>query len=140
MTLEEVPLRDELKEGLIKYAEDNNLSPLSLLESLIEDFLIKKEYLVIFDSDAPVEFPALSPIKNIFLRKNGKFQVMKSINKNRMNFMSGNYEEAKTVVEFLESKEWDSKYSTSETGLRGKKQIEFLFDEIKKENEKMEGK
>jgi len=135
MKLEELPLKDELKEGLIKYARDNNLSLLSLLESLVEDFLIKKEYLVICDIDVPIEFPTIHPPKNIFLRENGKFQVMKFINGKKRNFMSGSYADAKIVVEFLKSKEWDIKYSTSETKLRGQKQVEFLLNEIEKEEQ-----
>lgn len=135
MKLEEVPLENELKQGLIKYARDNNTSPFSLLESLVEDFLIKKEYLVICDSEEPVEFPTAHPIRNMFLRENGKFQVMKFINGKKINFMSGTYDEAKTAIDFLKRNGWDIKYSTSETKLRGKKQIDFLFNEIEKEKE-----
>jgi len=133
MILEEVPLKDELKEGLIKYARDNNISLLSLLESLIEDFLIKKEYLVICDFDNPVEFPAISPIKHMWQRENGKWGVSKNIGGSGVYFGTFEYKDAKEVVLFLESKSWDLKYSTKQTGLRGQKQVDYLFKEMAKD-------
>jgi len=138
MKLKNCPLRNELKKGLLNYERDNNVSPLSLIESLVEEHLYKKGYLSIVQSDEIVPFPTQlnnPPIKNVFLRENGKYQVMKFINGRKQNFMSGTYEEAKEVASFLKRNGWDLKYSTSQTKLRGQKQIDYLFEEMEKEKE-----
>ena len=41
----------------------------------------------------------------------------------------------KEVASFLKRNGWDLKYSTSQTKLRGQKQIDYLFEEMEKEKE-----
>lgn len=136
MKFNDCPLRNELKEGLLQYERDTNISPFSLIESLIEEFLYKNEYLVVGVGDKEVPFPAelnQTRIKYARPRKNGHVQIRKQINGRVENFGNCCYSDAEILIKFLESKNWDIKYSTKKTKLRGKKQIDFLFNEIEKE-------
>lgn len=131
-------LRNELKEGLLQYERDTNISPHFLVESLIENFLIKEEYLIVGAGEGDVPFPTeLNQPKIRYANRtpNGKFEIRKTKGGKNLHFGRFNYNDSKIVVEFLESKNWDSKYSTSQTQLKGKKQSDFLFKEIEKENE-----
>ena len=47
MKFNNYPLRNELKEGLLQYERDTNIPPHSLVESLIEKFLIKEEKIIL---------------------------------------------------------------------------------------------
>ena len=126
-------------EGLLQYERDTNLSPQSVIESLVEDFLIKKGYLVISNSNEFISFPSelnKPPLKHTYDRGNGVLRIYYSRNGRKDNYGStSDYNKAKIIVEFLKSKEWDLKYSVSQTKLKGKKQIEFLLSEIEKESE-----
>lgn len=138
MKFNNYPLRNELKEGLLQYERDTNISPHSLVESLIEKFLIKEEYLIVGAGDEDVPFPTElnhPPIKNVQDRGNGKFQIYRRIDGIQYRYGTGKYDEVKILVEFLKSKNWDLKYSTIRTKLKGRKQIDFLFSEMEKESE-----
>ena len=140
MKFNECQLRDELVEGLIQYGRDANLSPSSIIESLLEEFLCKKGYLVYGVGDEIIPFPAeLNQItlKHTYDRGNGTLRIYCSLKGNKKaNYGSTNdYNEAKIIVDFLECKNWDLKYSTSQTKLRGRKQIDFLLNEIEREKE-----
>lgn len=138
MKFNEQSLKDELANGLLEYERDTNLSPFSVVESLIEKFLFKKGYLSYGAGDNKVSFPCKlnqPRFKYTRFRKNGKLQVRKQIGGKVYNFGICEYGEAEMIIEFLKSKNWDIKYSTFQTKLRSKKQIEFLLNEIEKENE-----
>ena len=143
MKFNDCPLRHELKEGLLQYERDTNISSHSLVESLIEDFLYKNDYLTVgFDNE---DVPPLSELimprpKYTQIRPNGKLKVHKHVNGKMYVYCTCDYGDAKPIISFLESKNWDLKYSTGQTKLKGKKQVEFLFNEIEKENELMETK
>lgn len=127
-------LKPELNEGLIKYGEDNNLSPLSIIEELVEDFLCSKDYLGIEIESIP---PKIEKIKNANYRNEcGAYRIRKSIGGRR--FIYGQTKSsiiAKDIVVFLESVNWDIKYSMSVTGLKGEAQINFLLSEIEKQRD-----
>ena len=130
-------LTSELDKGLKKYGEDNNLSPSFILNDLVESFLIDKGYLSI---KFPIEHIEVTPekIKNAsFETKWNRYQIQKCINGKTWSFASVTQGAriAKEIVQFLESKGWDIKYSTKSTGLRGVDQINFLLSEIEKGNE-----
>ena len=117
-------LRTELEEGLQKYGESNNLSPLSIIEKLVEDFLCDEKVLCVSVVESPSK---IEKIKNANYRKEcGAYRIRKSIDGKSPIF-------AKEIINFLESKEWDIKYSTKKTGLKGVAQINFLFNEMEKE-------
>ena len=132
-------LKTELMDGLCKYGRDTNLSPKSIIESLVEDFLVKKGYLVISDPEEFVSFPSelnKPPIKNTMVLPNGKLRIRKRVDTFQYSYCTANnYDEAKTIVDFLENENWNPKYSTKQTKLKGNKQLEFLLNEIEKENE-----
>lgn len=134
MNFKDLPLKNEIKEGLLKYGKDNNAQPFNIIESLVEEFLYKNKYLVVGVGDKEVPFPQeLNKPHISFVEKNhGKYRVRRRINGYRYNFASCDYEEARLIVEFLESKNWDLKYSTKESGLNGREQVEFLLGEIEK--------
>ena len=127
-------LRPELNEGLVKYGEDNNLSPISIIEELVEDLLCRKDYLGIEIESIPSK---IEKIKNANYRNEcGAYRIRKSIDGRR--FVYGQTKSsivAKDIVHFLESVNWDTKYSTSGTGLKGEAQINFLLSEIEKQKE-----
>ena len=131
-------LRNELKEGLLQYERDTNVSPHFLVESLIEKFLYKHGYLTVgFDDE---ELPSLTElinphIKHTTVRENGKLRIEKMIDGVHGFYGTASYDEAKIIVDFLISKNWDLKYTTRNTKLKGQKQIDFLLNEIKKEKE-----
>ncbi len=132
-------LISELDKGLKKYGEDNDLSPSFILNDLVESFLIDKGYLSI---KFPIEHVEVTPekIKNApFDTIDNRYQIKKSINGKGWYFASVTQGAriAKEIVQFLESKGWDIKYSTKSTGLKGVDQINFLLSEIEKENDIM---
>ena len=130
------PLRNELKEGLLRYERDNNVSPHSIVEDLIEEFLYKNKYLVIGAGDEEVPFPSelnKPHIKHAEIRANGRVQIRKTLNGTKYHYGTCNYEDAVMFIDFLKSKGWDVKYSTSQTKLKRQKQLDFLLNEIKKE-------
>ena len=131
-------LKTELMEGLLQYERDTNLSPKSIIESLVEDFLYNKGYLTIGVEDNSIPFPD-ELNKPLHLKytsnfRNGKLQVRKNIEGKGICFASCDYDTAKIIIEFLERKGWDLKYSIPQTKLKGEKQVEFLLNEIKKED------
>ena len=138
MKFNNYPLRNELKEGLLHFERDTNVSPHFLVESLIEKFLYKRGYLSIGFDDK--ELPSLDElikprIKHTTMRENGKLRIEKMVDGVHGFYGTCSYDEAKIIVDFLISKNWDLKYSTSQTKLKGKKQINFLLTEIEKERE-----
>lgn len=141
MKFNNYPLRDELKEGLIQYERDTNVSPHLLVESLIEKFLYKQGYLTVGfdDGELPSLIELINPrIKHTTIRENGKLRIEKIMNGVHGFYGTASYDDAKIIVDFLISKNWDLKYSTRQTKLKGEKQIEFLLSEIEKESELME--
>lgn len=137
MKFNDCPLKSELTEGLIQYERDNNISPLSLIESLLEKFLYDEGYLVTGAGDNVVPFPSNlnhAHLKYTTIRENGNLQIRKDIGGKIYTY--GAYKEydiIKRIIEFLKSKDWNVKYSTMNTKLRGEKQIEFLLCEMEKE-------
>lgn len=128
-------LNSELDKGLKKYGEDNNLSPLSIVEELVEDFLIKKGY---FTINITMEPKGEQPIEKIkyagYESKKERYQIKKHINGIQYNYgsITQGASLTKELVTFLESVDWDTKYSTKETGLKGTAQINFLLNEMEK--------
>lgn len=136
MRFNNCPLKNELKEGLLQYERDTKISPFSLVESLIEEFLYKKGYLVVGAADENVPFPYelnKPSIPYASLNNSGTYRIRKSIGGKKYYFGGCDYEDAKVIVEFLERKKWDIKYTTKKTKLKGKKHIKFLLNEIEKE-------
>lgn len=130
-------LRNELKEGLLQYERDTNVSPHSIVESLIEKFLYNQGYLGVGfdDKELPSLTELINPrIKHTTVRENGKLLIEKWVDGVHGFYGTCQYDEAKIIVDFLISKNWDLKYATSNTKLKGQKQIDFLFNEIEKEN------
>ena len=134
MTSENYRLRDELDEGLRKYGEDNNLSPISIIEDLVEDFLCRKDYL---QFQAEPTHSEREKIKHAYWRKdNCSYQIAREIN--RIKYTFGHTKSsvvAKEIISFLNRVNWDVKYSVKNTGLKGDEQINFLLNEIEKEKE-----
>lgn len=133
-------LRNELKEGLLQYERDTGVSPHSLVESLIEKFLYKHGYLTVGFDDK--ELPPLSElikprIKHTTVRENGKLRIEKMVNGIHGFYGTCSYDDAESIVDFLIRKDWDLKYTTSNTKLKGQKQIDFLLNEIEKEVNKL---
>ena len=127
-------LRTELDEGLRRYGEDNNLSPISIIEELVEDFLCSKDYLH-FQLDQ--NNSKIEKIKHArFDKRSGAYEI-------RGGYPTKNYGSSKSpavvkdIITFLKSKDWDVKYCSKNTGLRGVEQINFLLSEI--ENDKENG-
>ena len=120
----------------MQYERETNLSPLSLIESLIERYLYDEGYLVTGAEDEVVPFPTelnKPPLKYACINKrDGRYRILKKINGKQYAYGTFDYDECVRVIEFLESKHWDPKYSTSNTKLYGKKQVEFLFNMIEK--------
>ena len=136
MKFNDCPLKNELKEGLLQYERDTNISPLSLIENLLEEFLYKKGYLVVGGGEENVPFPSelnKPPIEFTNLKKSGNLEIRKTVDGNRYSFAYCTYDEAKILVEFLKSKNWDVKYSTKHSLFKGKEHIAFLFNEMEKE-------
>ena len=125
-------LNPELNNGLIKYGEDNNLSPISIIEELVEDFLCRNEYLGVEMESTP---PKIEKIKYAdYDKRSESYGIRKSINGKRKRFgASKSPRIVKDIIKFLESKDWDLKYAVSNTGLMGEKQINFLLGEMEKE-------
>lgn len=124
-------LRTELNDGLVKYGEDNNISPISIIEELVEDFLCQKDYLCSTFEPCSSE---VEKIRYTNYDKRGKvYNIQKSITGGKYNYGSSKSPViVKEIICFLESVEWDIKYSTKNTGLRGTKQINFLLNEMEK--------
>lgn len=125
-------LRTELDDGLRRYGEDNNLSPISIIEELVEDFLCSKDYL---HFQLEPSHPKIEKIKNAqWLR--GEYQIRKGIKNKRLTYGSSKSPTVvKEIINFLESKNWDVKYCSKNTGLKGVEQINFLLSEMEKEGE-----
>ena len=124
-------LRTELDDGLRKYGEDNNLSPISIIEELVEDFLCNNDYL-----STTFELIPSKPekIKYAYWRKdNGSYQIAREFERIKYTFgHTKSLAVAKEIISFLKSVNWDVKYSTRNTGLKGEDQINFLLSEIEK--------
>lgn len=140
MKFNDCPLRNELKQGLLQYERDTNISPLSIIESLIEDFLYKNEYLTVGGGDEEVPFPTelIKPRlpHTTFKTANKKWYIQKRHGKQMSYyayFEEERYEEAKMIIEFLKGKNWDLKYTMKQTNLSGNEQFDFLLNEIEKE-------
>ena len=136
MKFNNYPLRNELKEGLLQYERDTNVSPNLLIESLIEKFLYTHGYLSVGfdDKDLPSLTELITPrIKHTTVRENGKLRIEKQIDGVHGFYGTANHNEAKIIVDFLISKNWDLKYATCNTKLKGQNQIDFLFNEMRKE-------
>lgn len=128
-------LTSELDKGLKKYGEDNNLSLSFIINDLVESFLIDKGYLGV---NFPVNDIEIVPekIKHAsFVKKSGRYQIKKTIHGKQYYYASVTQGAGltKEIIQFLESKEWDVKYATSSTGLKGVDQINFLLNEMEKE-------
>lgn len=128
-------LKPELNDGLIKYGEDNNLSPSFIINDLVETFLIDKGYLGI---KIPVENIKVAPekIKYAYFEEKGKrYRIKKGFGSKVLCYASVTQGArlTKELIQFLESKNWDIKYSTKSTGLTGVDQINFLLSEMEKE-------
>ena len=127
-------LRIELDEGLRRYGEDNNLSPISIIEELVEDFLCSKDYLhfQISQNNSKIE-----KIKNAkFDKRSGAYQIRGGSPRETYG-SSKSPAVVKDIITFLKSKDWDVKYCSKNTGLRGVEQINFLLSEM--ENDKENG-
>ena len=124
-------LRTELNDGLVKYGEDNNLSPISIIEELVEDFLCQKDYLCSTFEPCSSE---VEKIRHTNYDKRSKiYTIQKCIT--GLKYCYGSSKSPviiKEIICFLESVEWDIKYSTKNTKLRGTKQINFLLNEMEK--------
>ena len=141
MKFNNCPLKNELKEGLLQYERDTNIPPHSLIESLIEKFLYKKGYLVVGAGSENVPFPCelnKPPLHHATLNRNGKYIIRHTINGTRYHYGYCTYEEAIVIIDFLEEKNWDVRYSTKYSDYKGRKHIDFLFNEIEKESNLME--
>ena len=127
-------LRNELDNGLKEYGKDNNLSPLSIIEELVEDFLCSNDYLCV---EIRNPLPNIEKIKHApYYKKMKSYDIQKSCNGKNTHFgCSKSPIVTKEIVNFLISKNWDEKYSTRATGLRGMKQINFLLSEIEKQRD-----
>ena len=128
-------LTSELDKGLKKYGEDNNLSPTFIINDLVESFLIDKGYLSIKSSTEGIEITPERIKHASFEKKWNRYQIQKSINGKVYSFASvtqGAYI-AKEIVQFLNSKNWDIKYTIKSTGLKGSDQVNFLLSEMEKE-------
>ena len=118
----------------MQYERETNLSPLSLIESLIERYLYDEGYLVTGAEDEVVPFPTelnKPPLKYV-RNRSGRYALRKTVKGKLYSYGTFDYDECVRVIEFLESKHWDPKYSISNTKLYGKKQVEFLFNMIEK--------
>ena len=136
MTSQGYRLTSELDEGLKKYGRDNNISPTFILNELVESFLIDKGYLSIKPSIKNDNTP--KKIKYApFDKYRNRYFIVKWIKGKRYNYASVTQGAglAEELVQFLESKNWDIKYSTKSTGLKGTEQINFLLSEMEKEKE-----
>lgn len=131
---------EEIKNKLLKYS-DEKLKELSVncWDGSIKgykSFLYSK--LDINESKKKLDITE-SENKDMYIFKNkDKYQVQKTISRSGSNVKLGfgtytTWEEAYEVKEFIRSKNWDSKYSTNETGLKGKKYIQWLYNEMEKE-------
>lgn len=139
MTSQGYKLTSELDEGLKKYGRDNNISPTFILNDLVESFLIDKGYLSIKPSIKNDNTP--KKIKYApFEKANNRYQIIKNIKGKRYTYASVTQGAglAEELVQFLESKNWDIKYSTKSTGLKGVEQINFLLSEMEKETERLD--
>ena len=109
MKFNNCPLRNELKEGLVQYERDTTISPFSLIESLVEEFLYKKGYLVIGAVDEVVPFPTElnhPRIPYTSEKSPNVFYFQRWIGNNSItygSFCEDRYEDAKKVYEFLEN-------------------------------------
>ena len=122
-------LRNDLDEGLRRYGEDNNLSPISIIEELVEDFLCSKDYLhfQIGQNNSKIE-----KIKNAkFDKRSGAYQI-RGGSPRKTYGSSKSTAVVKDIITFLERKDWDVKYCSKNTGLRGVEQINFLLSEMEK--------
>ena len=128
-------LKSELEKGLRKYGEDNNLSPISIIEELVENFLTDKEYLSINPLLEKVDDPIEKIKYASFEKKWGRYQITKQVNGKKYHYgsITQGASIAQELVDFLESVNWDTKYSTKETGLKGIEHINFLLSEMEKE-------
>ena len=135
-------LTSELDKGLKMYGEDNNLSPSFILNNLVESFLIDKGYLNVKSPIETVEVASEKIKHAYFEKKSNRYRIMKWVNCKKYNFASVTQgaRVVKEIVQFLESKDWDIKYSIKSTGLKGVNQINFLFDEMEKEGFNYDGK
>lgn len=131
-------LSPELNEGLVKYGEDNNLSPISIIEELVEDFLCHKDYLSAEIEEIPTK---IEKIKNANYRKDvNSYRIRKRIQGKREEFGATKSPRiAKDLVAFLESEGWNLKYSVNNTGLNGEDQINFLLNEMENQKENKNG-
>lgn len=128
-------LASELDEGLKKYGEENNLSPSFIINDLVESFLVDKGYLGVKSCVEDVEV-APEKIKYANFHKNNKcYQIRKSFKGKAYYYASVNQGTGlvKEIVQFLESKNWDTKYTSKSTGLKGVEQVNFLLKEMEKE-------
>lgn len=132
-------LKSELEKGLEKYGEENNLSPISIIEELVEAFLTDKEYLDVSPLIEKEETP-IERIKYAFYDKTrNRYQIIKTVEGKRHTYGSITQGASLTreLIDFLESVNWNTKYSTNETGLKGTEQINFLLNEMEKEKVKL---
>ena len=112
---------NELKEMSLNNWEDTNQSYYKYLESKFENHSISpKDFLKEWFSE-----------KRVFYHESKNSYQVKKHNTNFGSYPS--FEEAKHVVYFMVDKDWDEKYSTKYTKLKGKKYREWLFSEIEKE-------
>lgn len=128
-------LRNDLDEGLRRYGEDNNLSPISIIEELVEDFLCSKDYLhfQIGQNNSKIE-----RIKNAnFDKRCGVYQIRGGSPRETYG-SSKSPAVVKDIINFLESKDWDVKYCSKNTGLRGVEQINFLLSEMEKNEDDLD--
>lgn len=126
-------LRTELDDGLRRYGEDNNLSPISIIEELVEDFLCSKDYLHFQIDQNPSKIEKIKNAK--FDKRVGSYQIRGGSPRETYG-SSKSPAVVKDIISFLETKNWDVKYCSKNTGLRGVEQINFLLSEIEKEKEK----
>ncbi|MBQ2635397.1 MAG: hypothetical protein IJJ11_07895 [Methanosphaera sp.] len=127
-------LTSELDKGLKKYGEVNNLSPSFIINDLVEAFLIDKGYLSVHFPVNDIEIVPEKIKYAHFQKKHGRYIIQKSIQGKRYYYASVTQGAGltKEIIQFLESKEWDVKYATSSTGLKGVDQINFLLNEMEK--------
>ena len=141
MNFKDCPLRHELKEGLEVYERETNLSPLSLIESLVERYLYDEGYLVTGAEYEEVAFPTeLNNVSTyLHITENGRYRIRRKIGKRMEGFGTYDYEVAEEVCKFLEEKNWDIKYTNSQTKLTGKDHEMFVLNEMQKDGEGMKG-
>lgn len=135
MTFQGYKLASELDEGLRKYGEENNLSPSFILNDLVESFLVDKGYLGVKSCVEDVEV-APEKIKYApFDKRDKRYVIRKRVNGKCCTYASVNQGKGlvKEIIQFLESKNWDTKYTTKSTGLKGVEQVNFLLKEMEKE-------